>query len=606
MPAPVKWAAAVFVLLLWVGAGLAAHTWYAKPLRFSWFLDRVLLQHTLDDPELLTSLRLLEPLGIDGHNGRLTDLSVEHAEQMAVQWQRDRDTLHAYDRNALSAAEQLAYDVMDDFVGGMVQGRPWMFHDYPVNPLAGVQSELPTLMATQQQVETPHEAEQYLQRLEAYGDKFQQLLQGLRLREERGIIPPAFVVQKSLQQMRAFVATPAQQNLLYVALADKLAASGRFDDEQRSRVLMRAEERIESDVYPAYDRLIAYFERLQLKAQRNDGVWALPDGDAYYAYQVRRNTTTDLTPEELHQLGVAEVARIESEMDAILRQQGYVDGSVGARMAALGTEPRFLYDDTEAGRAAVLADFQKIINEAIAAAPLAFNRVPASRVEVRRVPEFKQASSPGAYYDPAPLDGSRPGTFWVNLRDMRQIKRFAMRTLAYHEAVPGHHFQIAIARELDDVSTVQRVLPFTAYVEGWALYAEQLAQQIGLESDPFDNLGRLRDEQFRAVRLVVDTGLHHRRWTREQAIAYMIDKTGMSDGDVVAEVERYLIDPGQALAYKTGMLKILELRRRAESVLGDRFDLKAFHDQVLDAGALPLGVLEARIDRWIEAGRAPR
>jgi len=181
-----------------------------------------------------------------------------------------------------------------------------------------------------------------------------------------------------------------------------------------------------------------------------------------------------------------------------------------------------------------------------------------------------------------------------------------MRTLAYHEAVPGHHFQIAIARELDDVSTVQRVLPFTAYVEGWALYAEQLAQQIGLESDPFDNLGRLRDEQFRAVRLVVDTGLHHRRWTREQAIAYMIDKTGMSDGDVVAEVERYLIDPGQALAYKTGMLKILELRRRAESVLGDRFDLKAFHDQVLDAGALPLGVLEARIDRWIEAGRAPR
>jgi len=600
-----KWSALTLLVLVVVLMLLAAQTWYFKPLRFGWFLDRALLKHTLDDPELLTSLRLLEPLGIDGHNARLTDVSVKHDQQVDDAWQQDLDTLHRYDRAALPPPQQLAYDVMDDYVGSQVQLRRWRYHDYPVNPLFGVQSELPTLMATQQRVGNAHEAEQYLERLEAYGSKFQQLLEGLRLREERGIIPPAFVVHKSLEQMRAFVATPATQNILYVALADKLGDSRELSEDQRGRVLARAEERIVSVVYPAYDQLIAYFERLQPKAHANNGVWALPDGDAYYAYAVRSNTTTEMTPEELHQLGLAEVARIEAEMDAILREQGYADGSVGARMTALGKEPRFLYPPTDAGRDECLADFQKIIDGAGVRLGTVFNHIPAGKVEVRRVPEFKEKTSPQAYYDPAPLDGSRPGTFWVNLRNVGDIKKFGMRTLAYHEAIPGHHFQISIARELKDVSTVQRVLPFTAYVEGWALYAERLAKELGYDSDPFDDLGRLRDEQFRAVRLVVDTGLHYKRWSREQAIAYMIDKTGMAEADVVAEIERYLVMPGQALAYKTGMLKILELRARAEAALGERFDLRQFHDQVLMAGALPLGVLDARVDRWIESRRAP-
>lgn len=595
-----KWTAATLLILAIAIAALAAQTWYFKPLRFSWFLDRALLKHTLEDPELLTMLRLLEPLGIDGHNGRLTDASVKHGEQVADEWQADLDTLHRYDRAALTPPQQLAYDVMNWFVGGQAEGRRWMYHDYPVNPVAGVQSELPTLMATQQSVTSVHEAKQYLGRLDAYGDKFRQLLESLRLREERGIIPPAFVVQKVLEQMRAFVATPAQQNILYVALADKLKTVD-IDDDRRGRLLAQADERITGVVYPAYDQLIAYFERLQSKARSNNGVWALPDGDAYYAYAVRQNTTTDMTPEELHQLGLAEVTRIEAEMDAILREQGYTDGSVGARMTALGNEPRFLYTQTDAGRAECLADFQKIIDDVSAGIGAAFNHVPTDKVVVRRVPEFKEKTSPQAYYDPAPLDGSRPGTFWINLRDVGEIKKFGMRTLAYHEAVPGHHFQISIALGLKDLSTVQRVLPFTAYTEGWALYAERLAKEFGYENDPFDDLGRLRDEQFRAVRLVVDTGMHYRRWSREQAIAYMIDKTGMPEADVVAEIERYLVWPGQALAYKTGMLKILELRARAQAALGERFDLKAFHDQVLLAGGLPLGVLEARVDRWIDS-----
>ena len=595
-----KWTAWVLLGLLIAAGGLAAHTWMFKPLRFGWFLDRTLLQHTLDDPELLTQLRLFEPLGIDGHNARLTDVSVKHLAAVAEQWQADLDTLHRYDRSKLSPADQLAYDVIGWYIGDQVEHTRWQYHDFPVNPLFGVQSELPTMMATQQSVTSEHEAKQYLARLSLFGDKFGQVLEGLRLREERGILPPQFVVVKTLEQMRGFVAEPPEQNLLYTAFADKVGKIGPLSQTQRDELLAEARERIEADVYPAYDRLIAYFERLQPKATRNDGAWSLPDGDAYYAWAVRSNTTTDLTPEDLHNLGLAEVARIEAEMDELLKAEGHTEGSVGARMIALGGEPAFLYANSDLGREDCIKDFTQIIAEMQQGLPQMFNRIPKAKVVVQRVPEFKEKSSPQAYYDPPPLDGSRPGTFWINLRDIGEIKKFAMRTLAYHEAIPGHHYQIALAHELEDISMVQRVLPFTAYVEGWALYAERLAKEMGYEKNPYDDLGRLRDEQFRAVRLVVDTGLHYKHWSREQAIAYMIDKTGMPEGDVVAEVERYLVMPGQALAYKTGMLKILELRSRAEAALGDRFNLKVFHDQVLLAGALPLQVLDARVQGWID------
>ncbi len=606
MKAVLKWIGGSLLLALIAAIALAIHTWYFKPLRFDWFMDRTMLQHALQDPELLTSLRLLEPLGIDGHNARLTDVSIQHQQAEVDEWQRDLATLHRYDRAALAPPQQLAYDVMNWYVASQAEHRAWMFHDYPVNPLFGVQSELPTLMATQQQVNSEHEARQYLARLDAFGTRFGQVLEGLRLREERGIVPPRFAVQNVLEQMRGFVAVPAEQNILYTALQKDLKAVSTLTDDQRGVLLAEARERITAVVYPAYDQLIAYFERLLAKAQADNGVWALPDGDAYYAYTVRNQTTTDMTPEEVHQLGLAEVARIESDMDAILREQGYTEGSVGQRMTELGKEPRFVYPSTDEGRAQCLADFQRIIDEVTDGIASAFSRMPAAKVQVRRVPEFKEKTAPQAYYDAPPLDGSRPGTFWVNLRDVGEIKKFSMRTLAYHESVPGHHLQISVAQELKDVSIVQRVLPFTAYQEGWALYAERLAKERGFENDPFDDLGRLRDEQFRAARLVVDTGMHYKHWTREQAIAYMIDKTGMEPADVTTEIERYLVWPGQALAYKVGMLKILELRERAQTALGPRFDLRAFHDQVLLAGGLPLDVLEARVDRWIEQQRTAR
>ncbi|MET0230765.1 MAG: DUF885 domain-containing protein, partial [Rhodanobacteraceae bacterium] len=321
--------------------------------------------------------------------------------------------------------------------------------------------------------------------------------------------------------------------------------------------------------------------------------------DAYYAWCVRMHTTTDMTPEEVHTLGLAEVARISGEMDAILSDKGLVDGTVGARVQQLAHAPDETFPNTPDGKKAMLAEYQAILDEVNKGLDGAFDVRPKLGVEVKAVPEFAEKTAPGAYYEPGSFDGTRPGAFFANMRDTSETPRFAMRTLAYHEGIPGHHFQISVAQELQGVPFFRRVLPFTAYTEGWALYAERLAYELGFEKDPLDNLGRLRDEMMRAVRLVVDSGIHYKHWSREQAIQYMIDNTGMAQTDVTAEIERYFVDPGQALAYKAGMLRILELREKAKQALGPKFTLAEFHDQVLTHGALPLALLERVIDEWI-------
>jgi uncharacterized protein (DUF885 family) len=301
----------------------------------------------------------------------------------------------------------------------------------------------------------------------------------------------------------------------------------------------------------------------------------------------------------VHQIGLDEVARIEIEMDRILTGAGFTEGSLAERMQTLSADASQLQPNTEAGKKLLLQQYQDIIDEISAGLDPYFDVRPVAKIEVRRVPAFAEKTAPGAYYNGPAMDGSRPGVFYANLRDSAETPRFGMRTLAYHEGVPGHHFQIAIMQELKGVPTFRRILPFTAYNEGWALYTEQLAWEIGFQKDPLDNLGRLQAEMFRAVRLVVDTGLHRKRWTREQAIDYMVAKTGMAQTEVVSEIERYMVNPGQALAYKVGMLKILELREKAKRELGTKFDIRQFHNEMLTHGAMPLTIMEQVIDRYI-------
>jgi uncharacterized protein (DUF885 family) len=583
-----------------LASALALHTLYAKPLRIGWFFERVFIEYGVDDPEMLTSLGIL-PSWLDWYSDDLTDRSLAREEKTRAKLRDDLATLRSYDRASLDESAQLSYDVLDYFLSIQADGERFAHHNYPLNQLFGIQNNFPTFMATQHSVESVRDAENYVARLGKAPQMVDQVMEGLHAREAAGILPPTFVVEKVLAEMRAFTAAPAKENILYSSFAEKLGKlpAGTLADGDRDALLAKAEAAVSGQVYPAYGKFIAYYDTLLAKTTGNHGVWALPDGADFYAWSARMHTSTDMTPAQIHQLGLDEVARIEAEMHEILVAQGLTEGSVGARMQAIAVRPDQLYPDTDEGRAAIIDDFTRIIAEVDAGIGPHFNVRPKQGVKVERVPEFRQATAPGAYYNPPAMDGSRPGIFSINLRSTDEIARFGMRTLAIHEAIPGHHFQTTIQQELTGVPTFRKVLPFTAFSEGWALYSERLAWEIGLQDDPLDNLGRLQAEMFRAVRLVVDTGMHDKRWTREQAIAFMLEKTGMPETDVVAEIERYLVMPGQALAYKVGMNKILALREKAKAALGPKFKLSDFHDLVLTGGDLPLALLERRVDAWI-------
>jgi uncharacterized protein (DUF885 family) len=404
-----------------------------------------------------------------------------------------------------------------------------------------------------------------------------------------------------LDEMNGFVASPLNENILYSSLKEKMADIETLSQEQQDEFLAKAEARINDDVNRAYQLFIDYFTTLQAKAGNDHGYWHLPDGDRVYANALRFFTTTDMTADEIHNIGLKEVARIQGEMLTILEGEGY-DVTLGftKAMDALAADPSHYYEDSDAGREQILKDYQTILDEIEEGMSEVFRIRPEAGMEVVRIPEFKEKTAPGAYYQQPAIDGSRPGRFFANLYDIKATPKYSMRTLAYHEGIPGHHFQIALAMEIEGMPFIRKMSPFTAYTEGWALYSEYLAWEMGFQDNPLDNLGRLQAELFRAVRLVVDTGIHQKRWTREEAIDYMASNTGMALSDVTSEIERYIVMPGQATSYKVGMLKILELREKAKTALGDKFDLRDFHDVVLKNGVVPLAILEELIDAYIE------
>lgn len=586
--------------LLLAGIALAVHTIYFTPLKARWFYDRVFLEFALDSPEMLTGMGMLRPLGLRWYDAEWSDSSPAQDQKMIAKLKDDLATLRAYDRSEMTGQAALSYDILEYFLEVQARGERWQLHNFPVNQLFGVQSNVPTFLATQHRIEDQTDFDNYLARVDKLPGKFAEVLESLKLREEAGVLPPRFAVEKVLIEMRDFVAQPATENIMYSSVVDRLEKLP-ADRKCCTDSLPELASLIETRAYPAYQSLIDYFEYLETLALSNDGVWRLPDGDAYYAHEIEANTTTTMGAEEIHQIGLNEVARIEAEMDAILVNQGLVEGTIGDRVQQLAKRPDQLYPDTDAGREQILADYQAIYADIDPKLDAWFETRPKAALEVKRIPEFKEATSPGAYYNPASMDGSRPGIFYANLRDVGEIPRFGMRTLAFHEGIPGHHFQIALAQELEGLPIFRTLIPFTAYSEGWALYAEYLAHEAGFLPDELSELGRLQAEMFRAVRLVVDTGMHAKRWSREQAIDYMRAKTGMGAKEVESEIERYLVNPGQALAYKIGMLKIQELRQRAEQQLGERFDIRGFHRVVLLNGAMPMTLLEREVDRWIAA-----
>jgi uncharacterized protein (DUF885 family) len=595
---------ALLAVLVLVGGLFIAHTWYFKPMNINLFFARTMIQVMAESPEMLSSLRVLEPLGITGHNAKLDDESLAAGDRFMAQMKAAYDVLLSYEDEDLSEADLMSKRIAATMLGAVVEGEKFRFHTFPVNQLFGVQNGFPSFMESTHQIDSVGDAEDYVARLSAVGVKFDQVLEGLRKRDELGIHPPQFVVTKVLEEMRGFIATPPEEGILMVSLLDKMDRAGLAESEQE-RVAQAARAAIEQTVYPAYGRLIDHFVALDAKVDGNYGAWSLPDGDAYYRLALRLMTTTDYEPRYIHELGRSEVDRIQGEILAILAAEGWdVSGGFTAAIGEVADHPRFYYSDSVEGREQILADYRALIEEVNQKMEPWFATIPEAAVDVKRVPEFKEKTSPGAYYQPAPMDGSQPGMFYANLYDIKATPTYGMRTLTYHEAVPGHHYQLSVQREQKDLPFFRRLIPFPAYSEGWALYAERVAWEMGLLEDPYDNIGRLQAELFRAVRLVVDTGIHAMRWSREEAIEYMLANTGMAESDVVSEIERYFVIPGQATADKGGMSKILELRALAERELGEGFDIREFHDVLLLGGSMPLDILEQRVRAWIEDSRA--
>lgn len=479
----------------------------------------------------------------------------------------------------------------------------WMgLSPFIVNQINGPLIDIPRIMQNDQPITTEQEALNYINRLGKFGEMISSIEEKLAYDTAQNWLPPKSTVTGAIRYLKGFISDEPSKHTFVSNFTSKINKIESLSEAKKQQLTAQVIAQVTTVVYPAYQSITKATEQLLAKARKEAGIWAQPNGEAYYQEAIFQLGNSSLTADEIHQIGLDEVTRISKQMDTILTSQGYEKGTVGERMIALTEEPRFLYEDSKAGRDKLLNALNGYINEVTKKMAPIFKTKPSYNVEVRAFPVEIQDGAPGGQYSPPSVDGSKPGIYWINLRDMKANPTFSLKTLTYHEANPGHHWQVALNMDQASLPFLRRIAPYNAYVEGWALYSEQVASELGLyENDPFSDLGRLQAELFRAVRLVVDTGMHHKRWTREQAITYMSEKTGNAESDVIVEIERYITWPGQALGYKLGMLKILSLREQAKAKLGDKFDLSAFHDVVLLGGAVPMTVLERNVNRWIQS-----
>ena len=593
-------------LALAVVLGIAGYKiFWGKPFTINELANRQTLVLLIKNPELFTQVGIADGTVFDRHSGKLSAVGVAKRDEDYAMAEQFLKELREFDRAKLDRQEQITYDILvDQYETGLSFKRfDWLSSDglYPISPMFGTQVQLPSFMLSSHVVGNEKTARNYVLRLEAMGEKLDGLTAEMQRQAKAGVVLPISLLEKSEAVINDTIKPKPEDNALVTTFVERMQKAKGVDDALRQQLRDAAVAALKTRVYPAYVRMNAALEALRpLAAKQTAGVDRLPDGAAYYQAMLRQFTTTDYSAEKIHALGLAEVERIGAEMDALLKSQGMTQGSIAERMQLLTRDPRFLFPNTDDGRKQALARYQQILDEVNARMPEYFRTVPKTRLTVERVPLSAEKGSAGAYYQPAAMDGSRPGTYFANLRDMNELPNWTMKSVTYHEGIPGHHFQISIAQQIKDVPLIRQQTLYSSYAEGWALYAERLAAEIGMyKDDPWGDLGRLRDEMLRAVRLVADTGLHAKGWTREQAIAYEMEKTGMPESEVTTEVERYMALPGQACAYKVGQLKILELRERAKAALGDKFSLKDFHAVVLEDGAVPLTLLEKLVDEWI-------
>jgi uncharacterized protein (DUF885 family) len=550
-------------------------------------------------------------LGLDvgaraSEKSKLDDLSLA-----AIADDKKRNTdqlarLKAFDRNSVSGLDQVNYDVVlyglqtgDDADKRYDYGPAGAGAPYILSQLTGSYAFVPDFLDSQHQIETKADADAYLARLEAFAVGLDQECEVVRHDVGLGVVPPDFALAKTLKSISALRDMPAGQSVLAASVARRAKEKNIAGDYQA-----QAEKIVAEKIYPALDRQIAHVKDMQSHATHDAGVWKLPKGDTYYPDSLIAWATSTMPPAEIHKTGLDIVKESTAKIDVIMRAHGMTKGTVGERLRGMFNDPKFRYPNTDAGKEKLLADLNLKVQAVRAKLPAYFGARPKADVIIKRIPKYTEMTQSGGYYQPGSLDGRRPGSYYINLRDTAEVPSWTLPTLTYHESIPGHHLQLSIQQEAA-LPLLRKTSFFSAYIEGWALYAEQLADEMGMYADdPFGKIGQLHDQMLRAVRLVIDSGLHAMRWTREESVKYFVDTLGDQEPSAVSEVERYCVWPGQACGYMLGKLTFLRLRDKAKMALGAKFDIHEFHDAVLLSAAVPLSVLEKLVDRYIASKQA--
>ncbi len=575
---------------------------FMKPISLDHYLGKEVISGMLDSPEAMTYLGIIDQFNfITKHQSKLSVYGLEDQAEDLADMKKSRAILERYNDSKLTKQQRISKNVaLFDLDNKIRQEEEFPFHDYPLNQIGGIHLNMVQFMTDVHPIRNKSEARAYIDRLNMFDDVFGSTIESLNAQRDAGIFPPRFVFDHVIRQLNELI--NADQNPIRDVFERKINEPELdFNDKFKAELINDLNLAMEESVNPSFQLLLDFMIETLPMADPNDGVWSLPNGDEFYALRLKVYTTTDYSAEDIHNIGLSEVDRISKRMQDILSELGYGDNlNVGEMMNQLNEDPQFLYADTPDRKTIVIKDYSDIVEETWMAAADSFHRMPASKVEVRAVPEYSEQNEAGGYYMSPALDGSRPGVFYANLYDIKQTPTYSMRALAFHEAIPGHHLQNALNLENEDLTLYRRFGYYTsAFGEGWALYSERLSVELGMAKTLFDELGVLQSELFRSVRLVVDTGLHYKRWTREEAMDYMKKTTGMSDAEVVSEIERYIVWPGQACSYKVGMIKILDLRERAKDQMGDSFDIRDFHSAVLDHGEPPLFIVEELVNEMI-------
>ncbi len=543
-------------------------------------------------------------LGIKKDYGKWDDLSDEKAQEdleitkSQLQYLKDSINPEALDKQAA-----ISYQLFKESAENQITDFKWRFHNYPVNQMFGFHTQVPAFLINIHQVADSSDAAAYISRLQSVENAFNQLVEGLQTRESKSILPPKFVFPRVLEDCQNILnGAPFKEGEPSTILADFNRKVDALDvsDDVKKNLINAANEALMSSVKPAYEELIAFMKEQEARATEDDGAWKFPDGGEFYDNALKRTTTTDLTAEEIHQIGLDEVARIHDEMREIMKQVDF-EGDLQTFFTFLKEDDQFYYPNTDEGKEAYLDSAKSIIDNMESRLDELFITKPQARIKVKRVEAFRENSAGKAFYQSPAPDGSRPGTYYANLANTKNMPKFEMEALAYHEGIPGHHMDRTIAQELTGIPKFRKFGGYTAYVEGWGLYSEFVPKEMGMYANPYSDYGRLAMELWRACRLVVDTGIHLKKWTRQQGIDYYLTNTSGSERECVRMVERHIVIPSQATAYKIGMLKILELRSDAKEKLGEKFDIREFHEVVLTSGAIPLNTLEELVTEWVNS-----